>query len=679
MISVSNNSTLSLAEHSDAELIVRTRELDDAAYSTLWKRHNAAALSAARSITHRHDPEDMAQEAFVRILNAIRNGAGPEQGFRSYLYATLRTISMAWSEKNQNTVNIDDQANLLSDGSDLSTETADKSLTVTAFAALPAEWRTVLWYTEVEQMTPAEIAPILGMTPGAVAALSFRARNGLRQSWLQAHAAAPNPEASSECKWAHDSFAAYLRDTLSARRTERIQNHLVGCFPCSTAFAELSAVNESLRGLLLPLALGVPATALFKSGVLAVPATSVIPAVPAAAPVSWESIPAWLDSNRPVVTGVSAGAITLGAVGVALALFVPPTTVPQAQVPTSAPSTAPAPSSHPTTPGQTTVATPDPTTEIPSQQPEVDTDTAAEDPAQPAERPTPPTATRHPALRPTQSPNPPPTGLAVSPQPIPTPPSVVGPGTPPPSTTATPKPTPTPVPSTPTPTPPELTPTPPTAPAEVPVTVQSVSHNPQVVPALAGAGTPGATITVLTGGKELASTTVAEDGTWQLTIPAAEIQADVPYTFAVRQVTPNSATEVTNVLSTDGAATFSFVAPKWSHVAASTGVAAGSPNAIQSGGTIQVNGANPGSPNSSIHLYFSGQHGSKMRVVINGAPQNVHNSEGDNLLVRTWTKRWTAQEAGPQVLEIYYEQAASPGGGPMRGPSARFILNVSLK
>src|SRR5699024_10447299 len=128
----------------------------------------------------------------------------------------------------------------------------------------------------------------------------------------------------------------YLRDTLSARRTERIQNHLVGCFPCSTAFAELSAVNESLRGLLLPLALGVPATALFKSGVLAVPATSVIPAVPAAAPVSWESIPAWLDSNRPVVTGVSAGAITLGAVGVALALFVPPTTVPQAQVPTSA-------------------------------------------------------------------------------------------------------------------------------------------------------------------------------------------------------------------------------------------------------------------------------------------------------------------------------------------------------
>ncbi len=45
----------------------------------------------------------------------------------------------------------------------------------------------MLWYSEIEQMKPAEIAPLLGMKATAVAQLTFRAREGLREAWMQAH------------------------------------------------------------------------------------------------------------------------------------------------------------------------------------------------------------------------------------------------------------------------------------------------------------------------------------------------------------------------------------------------------------------------------------------------------------------------------------------------------------
>lgn len=41
-----------------------------------------------------------------------------------------------------------------------------------------------------EGRTPAELAPVLGVSPNGVAALACRARKGLRQAYLQAEAEA---------------------------------------------------------------------------------------------------------------------------------------------------------------------------------------------------------------------------------------------------------------------------------------------------------------------------------------------------------------------------------------------------------------------------------------------------------------------------------------------------------
>ncbi|MGH9038034.1 MAG: RNA polymerase sigma factor, partial [Acidimicrobiia bacterium] len=64
---------------------------------------------------------------------------------------------------------------------------AEQHLVSQAFQTLPARWRTVLWLTAVEGLSPVEVAGRIGLTPAAVAALAYRSRQGLRRAYLQLH------------------------------------------------------------------------------------------------------------------------------------------------------------------------------------------------------------------------------------------------------------------------------------------------------------------------------------------------------------------------------------------------------------------------------------------------------------------------------------------------------------
>jgi RNA polymerase sigma factor (sigma-70 family) len=64
---------------------------------------------------------------------------------------------------------------------------AEARLITRAFSRLPERWRTVLWHLEVEGKAPAEVAPVFGLSANGVSALAMRAREGLRQAYLQEH------------------------------------------------------------------------------------------------------------------------------------------------------------------------------------------------------------------------------------------------------------------------------------------------------------------------------------------------------------------------------------------------------------------------------------------------------------------------------------------------------------
>jgi len=261
---------------SDDELVLATRAGDSRAYGVLWGRHAPAANRAARAITSSIDPEDLVSEAFAKTFSAIRNGGGPTDAFRPYLFAAVRSAAATWGGK-QKDIPLEYIDDLPADDAEDSLDLlSDKSLLSTAFKDLPERWRTLLWYLEVEGMKPREIAPLMGMTPNAVSVLAARAREGFKVAWLHAHINEPGRD--EECRWACERIVAQERKRHVSRADgRRFDAHLEGCRRCTMASAEVAQASSKLRALLLPALLGGPAAAAYSAGTPAPAGAAVSP------------------------------------------------------------------------------------------------------------------------------------------------------------------------------------------------------------------------------------------------------------------------------------------------------------------------------------------------------------------------------------------------------------------
>ncbi|MFJ6653495.1 sigma-70 family RNA polymerase sigma factor [Microbacterium sp. NPDC091313] len=239
----------------DAELVARTRAGDGEAFAELWRRHYVSGMTVARAVSSTIDADDLVQEAFARIFHSLQRGGGPTGSFRAYLFTAIRNTAAGWGRRRQDAA-IDD-LELVPDPdaeSHTSDEALDRAMTAAAFAELPARWQEVLWYTEVEQLKPAEIAPLLGLKSTAVAQLAFRAREGLREAWIRQHVTAVGDD--PECRWALDHMGAYARGNLGSRDRKRMQAHLDECERCAAVAAEARHVSRRLVFTLLPLVVG---------------------------------------------------------------------------------------------------------------------------------------------------------------------------------------------------------------------------------------------------------------------------------------------------------------------------------------------------------------------------------------------------------------------------------------
>jgi len=241
----------------DADLVLKSRSGDSDAFGELWRRHHRSGIAAARSISHDLDPDDLVQEAYAKVFQAIRRGGGPTGSFRAYLFTAIRNTAASWGRA-AGATHPDDEIDEHEDPatSEAAVDAAlDHSLTVTAFRSLPSRWQEVLWYTEVEGMKPREVAPLLGLEASAVSQLAFRAREGLRESWIQAHISAV--PSGSECTWTIERIGAHARDNLGARDRARLDAHIAECAKCAIVASEAEHVGSRLVMVLLPLAVGV--------------------------------------------------------------------------------------------------------------------------------------------------------------------------------------------------------------------------------------------------------------------------------------------------------------------------------------------------------------------------------------------------------------------------------------
>jgi len=295
---------------SDAALIDRARDGDLEAYGQLFERHSDSARALARQLSNSvGEADDAVSEAFERVLGAIRRGAGPRDSFRPYLLTTIRRTTYDRTRREQRTGPTADDWIL-----DRGVEDEDPSLAAfereamtRAFESLPERWKTVLWHTEVEETPPEDLATMLGIRPNALAALAYRAREGLRQAYVLAHVDIDLREPSGDCRWTIDRLPKYLRGRVSDEAELKLERHLDACEECRTLYFEMADVGVSLRAAMVPLIFGGPSVL---AAVKAVSGAGAAASSAGAASIAWLS--ACGGGDGPAAAGAGAAAAGTG-------------------------------------------------------------------------------------------------------------------------------------------------------------------------------------------------------------------------------------------------------------------------------------------------------------------------------------------------------------------------------
>ncbi len=284
---------------SDEELIAQVRAGETAAYGQLFARHHKVAKKVAvTQLARRSNADDVVSDSFARVLTAIQAGKGPNVAFRPYLLTTVRRACIDHGRAGQRETPVDSfpDDELQFDPTDETNAELERSLAARAYKDLPERWRAVLWYSEIEQLKPAKFAPMLGLTPNAAAALAVRAREGLRDAYVQAHL---ERESDPLCQPTVEKLGQYLRGSLSIRETAHVDEHLDSCGRCSALYSELQDSAGGLMAVIGVLILGGAAAKWLQRG------TAVT----------------WIKSAGPraqaAVAGATAAAVVAGAVFVA--------------------------------------------------------------------------------------------------------------------------------------------------------------------------------------------------------------------------------------------------------------------------------------------------------------------------------------------------------------------------
>ena len=153
----------------DAQLVLRAQDGDRHAFTELFARHAQPAWRLALAVG---GSVDIAAPAvakgytltLVRLRRATTTLAVP---FRHLVTRTCAETAASASRRDD--APADPGPNELAD----------------AFLALPERWRAALWLTTVEGGTPAQIAPIVGLSEEGAASLVDRARTGLQARYAR--------------------------------------------------------------------------------------------------------------------------------------------------------------------------------------------------------------------------------------------------------------------------------------------------------------------------------------------------------------------------------------------------------------------------------------------------------------------------------------------------------------
>jgi DNA-directed RNA polymerase specialized sigma24 family protein len=314
----------------DLTLVQAARSGDRLAFGVLYLRHHAAAWRVA-CVASRFSPDaELALiEGFTRVFSALPADSEEFEAagvaFRPYLLACVRQAALsraraAGREEPGSTRHPSGKspasppspaplAGLAPDG-EVVLSTMEHHVARGALAALPERTRLALWLSDVEAMTPVEVAGILGTDREGAATLVAEARAEVRAAQANANG---RHEVRADCRFTVEHLSAYHAGTLDPKKGVLVRSHLDICPPCRMRLGELANGPATLAAAVpaAPLLGGEAQHHWLSSASEVRPADRLLPPGLAAANPTWH-LPAALrparDHRKRRVAGVARGA-----------------------------------------------------------------------------------------------------------------------------------------------------------------------------------------------------------------------------------------------------------------------------------------------------------------------------------------------------------------------------------
>jgi RNA polymerase sigma-70 factor (ECF subfamily) len=174
------------ANDDTAALLQRARRGDLHAFEQIMREHDRQIFRVAlRILGSVEDAQDAAQDVFLRLHRSL-NRIDDDRGLGAWLYRVTVNVCTDAIRTRRKVVPIEDVAPVSSEPTPLghSELRETRQLVTEALARLPEKERTAIVLREMEGLSTAEVAAILGSTEGTIRAQISMARTKLRK-WLK--------------------------------------------------------------------------------------------------------------------------------------------------------------------------------------------------------------------------------------------------------------------------------------------------------------------------------------------------------------------------------------------------------------------------------------------------------------------------------------------------------------
>jgi RNA polymerase sigma-70 factor (ECF subfamily) len=229
---------------SDHELLESVRSGDDAALRELLTRHAPAVFRfALKMCRDRHDAEDVAQETLLAAVRGTKDVRGTSS-FTTWLYAVARSFCIKVRRRQEHPLAAAEGTDAVTEvPSDIRAPEEDAvahelaAALESAIGKLEHKYREVIVLRDIEGLSAAEVAEIVGTTVEAVKSRLHRARAEIRASLGQL---LPSPAASptskeGPCADIATTFSRYLEGEIGPDACAAMQQHVDTCTSCAAA------------------------------------------------------------------------------------------------------------------------------------------------------------------------------------------------------------------------------------------------------------------------------------------------------------------------------------------------------------------------------------------------------------------------------------------------------------